>query len=178
MLIDIIVLALLILAIFKGFRKGLVVAVFSFFAFVLGLAAAVKLSAVVADYLRESTNISQKWLPALAFVLVFFIVILLVRLGAKAIEGALNIAMLGWANKVGGIVFYALLYLFIFSVILFYSEKLRLIKPETTRSSVTYEIIRPIGPKVISGIAVVLPFFRDMFTELENFFDGIAKKAS
>jgi membrane protein required for colicin V production len=178
MLIDIVAFALLILAIFKGLRKGLVVAVFSFLAFVLGLAAAVKLSAVVADYLRESTNISQKWLPALAFVLVFFIVVLLVRLGAKAIEGALNIAMLGWANKLGGILFYALLYLFIFSVILFYSEKLNLVKPQTTQSSVTYEIIRPIGPKVISGLGVVLPFFRDMFTELENFFDGIAKKAS
>jgi membrane protein required for colicin V production len=138
----------------------------------------VKLSAVVADYLRESTNISQRWLPALAFVLVFFIVVLLVRLGARAIEGALNMAMLGWANKLGGILFYVLLYLFIFSVVLFYSEKLHLVKPDTAKSSVTYEFISPIGPKVISALGVVLPFFRDMFTELENFFDGVAKKAS
>ena len=95
MLIDIVAVALLCLAVFKGITRGFVVAVFSFLAFLIGLAAAVKLSAVAADYLRNSTNINQKWLPVLAFVLVFFVVVLLVRLGAKAIEGILKATMLG-----------------------------------------------------------------------------------
>jgi membrane protein required for colicin V production len=178
MLIDIIVFLLLALAIFKGYSKGLVVAVFSFLAFVIGLAAALKLSAIVAEYLGHSTSISQRWLPVLAFAFVFIAVVLLVRLGAKAIEGALKIAMLGWANRLGGIFFYALLYLFIFSLILFYSEKLHLIRPETTQASITYTVIHPIGPKVISGLAVVLPFFKNMFNELGSFFDNISKKAA
>src|SRR5215213_7859769 len=128
MFIDIIVLVLLIWATFKGLRNGFVVGVFSFLAFIIGLAAALKLSALAAAYLGNNTNIGQRWLPFIAFALVFFIVVFLVKLGAKAIEGLLRVAMLGWLNKLGGVVLYVLLYLFIFSVLLFYAVQLHLIK--------------------------------------------------
>ena len=177
MLIDIVAVALFILAVFKGYRKGFVVAVFSFLAFVIGLAAAVKLSALVAVYLKASTNISQKWLPVLAFALVFIIVVLLVRLGAKAIEGALNMAMLGWANKLGGILFYGLLYLFVFSIVLFYAEKLQLVKASTMETSIIAPYIRPLGPKAIDALGWIVPAFKNMFAELETFFDGLSKKS-
>ncbi|MGZ8537185.1 MAG: CvpA family protein [Flavisolibacter sp.] len=178
MIIDIIVIILLIFAIFKGLLNGLVVAVFSFLAFVIGLAAALKLSTVVAEYLGTNTNISQRWLPVLAFAIVFLIVVFLVRLGSKAIEGMLKLAMLGWLNKIGGLIFYALLYLFIFSVILFYAAQLNIVKPETIEDSTTYSYIQPIGPKVISGLGAILPFFKDMFAELELFFGKLSDKAS
>jgi membrane protein required for colicin V production len=178
MLIDIVAIALLILAVIKGYRKGFVVAVFSFLAFLIGLAAAVKLSALVAAWLKESTNISQKWLPVLAFILIFLIVVLLVRLGAKAIEGALKVAMLGWANKLGGIIFYALLYLFVFSIALFYAEKRQLIKATSLQASVTAPYIRPFGPKAIDALGWIVPAFKNMFGDLELFFDNLAKNAS
>ncbi len=178
MIIDVIVLILLALAIYRGFTKGLVVALFSFLAFMIGLAAALKLSALVAGYLSESTNISQRWLPVLAFIIVFFVVVLLVRLGAKAIEGILRIAMLGWMNRLGGILFFVLLYLMVFSVILFYGREINLIKPETVSASVSYAYIQPLGPAMVEGLGVVLPFFKNMFTELEGFFSDLSQKAA
>ena len=178
MILDVIALILLMAAIVKGMRNGIVVAVFSFFSFAIGLAAALKLSAVVATRLSASTNLSQKWLPVLAFILVFFAVALLVRFGAKAIEAALKLAMLGWLNKLGGILFYLLLYLLIFSVVLFYGRQLDIIKPEMAELSFSYPFIYPLAPELMSGLSVVLPFLKDMFGELENFFDQLAKKAS
>ena len=71
MLIDIVAFILLLLAIYKGWTKGFIVAVFSFIAFIVGLAAALKLSAVVAAYIGESVSVSQRWLPVIAFLLVF-----------------------------------------------------------------------------------------------------------
>ena len=178
MIIDIIVIVLFILAIFKGLRNGLVLAIFSFLAFFIGLAAALKLSTVVADYLGANTNIAQRWLPFLAFIIVFILVLFLVRLAAKAIEGALKIVMLGWLNKIGGIVFYSLLYLFILSIILFYAEQLKILKPETFKASSTYAYIKPVGPKMVNALALILPFFKNMFAELEHFFGGLSKRAS
>ena len=175
MIIDVIILILLVLALFKGFRNGLVVAIFSFLAFVIGLAAAMKLSAVVAGYIGANITVSKRWLPILAFAVVFFLVVFLVRLGAKAIEGVLKIAMLGWLNKLGGILFYFLLYLFIFSILLFYAQQLNLIKPATINASVTYPWLQPLAPKVISGLGFILPFFKDMFAQLEKFFEGVSK---
>jgi membrane protein required for colicin V production len=178
MFIDFISIALVILSIVKGLRKGLVVAVFSLLAFVIGLAAALKLSSLVARYLGDNTSISQRWLPMLAFLIVFFLVALLVRLGAKAIESFMRMTMLGWLNKLGGIVFHVLLYFFIYSIILFYATQLHIIKPETIETSSTYPIIYPMAPVVMDTIGEVVPFFKHMFADLEGFFDGLSRKAN
>lgn len=177
MFIDFIAIGLIILSIIKGFRNGLVVAVFSLLAFIIGLAAALKLSAVVAEYLGTNTNISQRWLPILAFAIVLFVVVLLVRLGAKAIERGLRMVMLGWLNKLGGMVFYFLLYFFVFSILLFYATQLHIIKPETVQTSVTYPIIYPMAPVVMDALGSIIPFFKNMFAELEDFFDHLSRKA-
>lgn len=177
MFIDFIAIGLIILSIIKGFKNGLVVAVFSLLAFIIGLAAALKLSAVVAEYLGTNTNISQRWLPILAFAIVFFVVVLLVRLGAKAIERGLRMVMLGWLNKLGGMVFYFLLYFFVFSILLFYATQLHIIKPETVQTSVTYPIIYPMAPVVMDALGSIIPLFKNMFAELEDFFDHLSRKA-
>ncbi|ANE51645.1 CvpA family protein [Flavisolibacter tropicus] len=178
MFIDLIVAVLLVLALYKGWRKGFIVGVFSFLAFIIGLAAAIKLSTVAAAYIGEAVNISQRWLPVVAFAVVFLVIVLLVRLGAKALEGVVTVAMLGWANKLGGIILFAILYLFIFSILLFYATQVHLIHEETAKASVTYAYLQPMGPKVINGLGVVLPFFKNMFGELLQFFDGVGSQAA
>jgi membrane protein required for colicin V production len=177
MFIDFISVALIILSIVKGLRKGLVVAVFSLLAFVIGLAAALKLSAVVAEYLGANTSISQKWLPMLAFLIIFFLVALLVRLGARAIERVMRMTMLGWLNRLGGVVFYLLLYFLVYSIILFYATKLHIIKPETIQTSTTYPIIYPMAPIVMDAIGQVVPLFKNMFSDLEGFFDSLSRRS-
>ena len=178
MLIDLIFAVLLVIAIIKGYQKGLIIAVFSIIAFIIGLAAALKLSAVVAEYLKDSVNVSAKWLPFLAFAVVFFIVVILVRLGAKLIEKAFQVVLLGWLNRIGGIVLYAALYLIILSIFIFYAEKLQLLQPATIESSQTYNFIQPWGPKVMNNIGRMIPVFKDMFTELGDFFNSLSNKIS
>lgn len=178
MLVDIIVCILLLLAVFKGLRNGLILALFTFLGFIIGLAAAVKLSAVAADYLGQAVNISQRWLPVVAFVAVFLLVVVLVRLGAKALEGVVQMAMMGWLNRLGGVVLYMLVYIFIFSILLFYADRTGLIGSGTAAASVTYPYIRPLGPFVVDGLGAVVPFFKNMFVELEGFFENVARQES
>jgi len=177
MLIDVIFLCLMALAFFKGIKKGLILAVFSLVGLVIGLAAAMKLSVFVAGYLKDTVNISAKWLPFLSFLLVFIGVLILVRIGAKALEKTIEFAMMGWLNKIGGIILYAALYIILFSVLLFYTEKLNLINPGTIKASKTYVYLQPWGPKVMETMGFVIPWFKDMFSELEKFFEGIATKS-
>ncbi len=175
MFIDVVALILLILALFKGWQKGFIVGVFSFFAFVIGLAAALKLSAAVALHLGKNVSVAQQWLPFIAFALVFFVVVFLVRLGAKAIEGVVRLALLGWLNKVGGVVLFALLYMFIFSLLLFYAAGLNLLKPSATEASLMYPFLHLWGSKVVAGLSVAVPFFKDMFYQLTQFFAAAAE---
>ena len=176
MIIDIIFVVLLVLAIIKGFSRGLIVAVFSFVAFLVGMAAALKLSAVVAISLQEKANVTGSWLPVISFFLVFIAVVLAVRLGAKLLKKAVSMVLLGWVDTIGGIILYALLYLFIYSVILFYAANIGLISLETQKASVTFEYIQPLGPKVINGIGKVIPIFSNLFGQLSSFFDSASSK--
>lgn len=175
MTIDIIFAILMVLALIQGYRRGLIVAVFSFISIIVGLAAAMKLSAVVAERLGHSVKISDKWLPVISFAIVFIAIVILIRLGAKAIQKLTEAVMLGWVNRLGGIILYAAIYITVFSILLFYAGQLKIIKPETLQASVTYNFIQPWGPKAINGFATVVPFFKDMFAGLEDFFSGMPK---
>lgn len=174
MLLDLIVAVALVIACFKGFSRGLIVAVFSILAFIVGLAAALKLSAVTASYLDKSTNISVKWLPVISFAVVFLLVVLLVRWGAKLVEKTFQVAMLGWVNRIGGIALYAALYLIIISIFVFYAQKINLLSESTLQASVTYPFLKPWGPKVIDSFGIILPWFKNIFGELEQFFAKMA----
>ncbi len=176
MIIDIIIAIAFIFAVIKGYQQGLIVALFSVLAFIIGLAAAIKLSAVVAGYIGKAVKVSDQWLPVISFAVVFLIVVLLIRLGAKLIEKSVKFVMLGWINRLGGILLFTVLYILIFSVLIFYAEQMGLIKPETKNASVTYSYIQPWGPKVIDGFGKIIPIFKGMFNELQEFFGNVSSQ--
>jgi len=176
MIIDTIFAVILVLAIWKGYQRGLIIGIFSLVAIIIGLAAAIRLSAAVAGYIGQAINVSDRWLPVISFIVVFCIVLLLIRWGARLLQKTIEIAMLGWANRLGGIVLYAVIFIIVYSILLFYAVQVNLLKPATIESSATYSFIQPWGPKAINGLGVLVPFFKDMFAGLESFFDGVAKK--
>lgn len=176
MILDIIFAVLVVVALFKGYRMGLIVGIFSFLGIMIGLAAALKLSAVVARRIGPAVNISDKWLPVISFIIVFFIAVLLVRWGARLLQKAVEIAMLGWVNKLGGIIFYIAIFIIVYSIVLFYATGLGLISQKTIQASATYSFVQPWGPKVINAFASVIPIFKDMFTGLEDFFEGVGRQ--
>lgn len=178
MLLDIIFVLVVVIAMIKGYRRGLIIGIFSFVALIVGLAAAIKLSTVAAGYIGKTVKISEQWLPLLAFALVFLVVVLLVHLAARIIEKSVQIAMLGWLNRLGGMLFYIAIYVTIFSVILFYMEQMRLIRSTTIQQSLTYPFVQPWGPKAIDGIASLIPAFKNMFKDLQDFFGNLSRKMS
>ena len=175
-MIDILFLILVLFAVFKGVRNGFIVGIFSIIAFIVGLAAALKLSASVATWLRASTEISGRWLPFLSFLLVFIGVVLLINIGARILKKAVEAVMLGIFDKIGGILLYLFLYTMIFSILLFYADKLMIIGEESKSASRVYSYVQPVGPAVIGSIGTVVPFFQDMFAQLESFFSEVNKR--
>ena len=178
MIVDTLFIILLVLAIFKGNNRGFIVALFSIFAFIAGLAAAMKLSTAVANYLGHNAGITKQWLPVLSFLIVFIVVVLLVRAGAAIIEKTIQLAMLGWVNRIAGIILYAVLYVVLLSVLIFYANQVKIINNETLATSTTWPYIQPWGPWAMNGLGKLLPFFKDMFSELQHFFENISHKVS
>lgn len=176
MFLDTCLLGLLALAIFKGMRKGMVVAAFSFFGVIVGLAAAVKMSALIANWLSGTLDVTARWLPFLAFAIIMVAVSITVRIGVKVVETALQYSMLGWVNKLGGVLLYVLLYFSVFSIVVFYLEKLHLLNTATIQSANWYPYIQFLGPKSLQFLGDLIPLFKDMFEDLSRFFDGLSDK--
>jgi membrane protein required for colicin V production len=145
MVIDLLFLGMMMLAVFNGARNGLIVALFSAIGWILGLIAAFKFSGVAADYLDNIIDVSSRTLSIISFIAVFAVVILLINLGAKIIEKTVELTLMGWLNRLGGIFFYVLLYTLIFSVLIFFAEKTNLINEETASSSKVYQWVKPLA---------------------------------
>ena len=175
MIIDVCLFGLLIMAFFKGVKKGLVVAIFSFFAVFIGLAAAVKMSTLVAAWMADTVHIKAAWLPFLAFIVIMIAVAIIVRICAAIIETSLQLTMLGWLNSLGGIVLYCCIYVTVFSVLIFYLAQLHLLKAPVIAASKSYPYIHFLGPKAIEVFGQIVPFFKGMFEELTRFFDALSK---
>lgn len=177
MMIDIIFVVLFIMAALKGYRKGLIAGIFSYLAFMIGLAAAMKLSAVVASRIKEIINISDKWLPFLAFTVVFLFFVVLVRWLSRMLQSVFEKIMLGWLNRIGGVAFFGLLYLSVFAIFLFYINQMHLVPQSAIESSQTYVYLKPLGRFAVDGLGSVIPAFKNLFGQLETFFSNVADKA-
>jgi len=173
-MIDTIFFIVIFLAVIRGWRKGMILGLLSMVCGLIGLAAAVKLSAVVATHLKNDLHLSTRWLPVMAFILVFLAVILIIRWFGRLLEGLVKLALLEWVNKLAGIGLFITLYVSIYSILLFYGTQTQVISKQAVGDSHFYSLIAPLGPGVIRFITQFIPFGQDMFKALEGFFDRIA----
>jgi membrane protein required for colicin V production len=173
MAIDIIFLAILVFAAIKGFKQGIIGALFSFAAFFIALAAALKLSAIVAEYLQESFDKPGPWWPFVAFLLVFLTVSGLISMAAKVLDKTLDMVMLGWVNSIGGFLIYAILYTLILSVAIFYFDQILHISEATKEQSKVYAYIEPWGQWSMDILGKLIPVFKDVFTDMQDFFEKV-----
>ncbi|WP_212000410.1 CvpA family protein [Chitinophaga sp. HK235] len=174
MSIDIVFAIIMVIALYKGYTRGLIVAVFSLVAVTLGLAVALKLSAVTATLVQQRWDIHSRWVPMLCFVCLFVGVALLVRLGASALQKLIEMAMMGWLNRLGGILLYSMIFTIVYSVVLWIANQIYLLSPETKLHSVVYPYIEHIGPWVLDHMGEWIPVFKDIFSQLQAFFDKAA----
>lgn len=170
MFLDLLFFILLISGIIKGYRKGLIIALFSVIAFIAGIAAALKFSAVASEKLAEHFTTLGKWLPLFSFLLVFIGVMIAINIIAKMLQNVVETLLLGWINRIGGMVFYVLLYCILFSVFLFYGTQMHIINASLIENSQCYSKLYPLAPTIIDAIGQVIPLFKGTFTQLQEFY--------
>lgn len=173
MVIDIIAITLIIIFFIRGYMKGIIVAVFSLVAIILGIICALKLSERLATYLFDKGYVTSGWAQVISYVILFIGVVWLVRIIAKALESALNVAMLGWVNKgVGGLI-YAFLAVIICSSMLWLAAEMQILSPDTIAKSKTYPYIEPVAPWVADKVGGLWPMAKSVFTDLQTFFSNV-----
>jgi membrane protein required for colicin V production len=154
--IDIILALLLLFAAINGFKNGFISELASLAALVLGVWGGIEFSYITTDFLTNRLGIETNHLNLISFLVTFVVIVILVHLVANSLSNLLEVAMLGWANKITGLVFGFLKTAFILSILLLIFNKIdddvQILSPQTKTESKFYEPIRKFAPSVFPFI--------------------------
>lgn len=155
--IDIILGALILFGLIRGFMKGLFVEVASLLALVAGVYGAIHFSNFAANFLMEKVSWDEKYINIVAFAITFIIIVLAIGLAGKALTKLANFAALGILNKLLGGVFGGLKIAVILSVILMVFDSLNNTIPfaseEDLQDSVLYQPVKSLAPMIFPKLS-------------------------
>lgn len=104
-ILDIILLVCFIPAIISGLRKGFIAQVVAIISIVLGVWLSVKAATLVGSWISQWIEASPQLINIISFAIIFIAVAVLLFTIGKLIEATIKIIMLGWLNKLLGVLF-------------------------------------------------------------------------
>jgi membrane protein required for colicin V production len=162
-ILDIIVLAILLLFVIQGIRKGFVISLATLVALVLGIWVAVHFSNYLDKVLNDAFHPSGTWLPILSFSITFLCVVLLVMLVAKGVEKLVSLVGMGILNRIAGGIFGLVKGIIFLSVLIFiickFDPKGKIISREKKEGSIFFSNVEKVFPFIIriSGSEIKFP---------------------
>ena len=160
--VDIILIVCFVPALVPGLLKGFIRQAMGLVAVVVGIWFSWNFSKVLSEWLLQYFDISPTYMDVIAFIVVLALVIWLLSLVGNLFEKILQVAMLGWLDKLLGLVFAFVKTAIIVGVliVLFHAlnMKVHLVKPEVLDGSVLYTGLKDL-------IYQIFPFFKKLLLQ-------------
>lgn len=157
--IDIVLGALILFGLVRGFMKGLFVEVASLVALIAGVYGAIHFSNFAAEFLQTKTEWNEKTISITAFAITFIVIVLAIALAGKALTKLADFAALGIINKLLGGVFGALKIAIVLSVVLNIFDKMNntitFIDKENMEDSELYTPVKSLVPMIFPSILTI-----------------------
>lgn len=158
-ILDIILLICFIPALVQGIRKGFIAQTISIISIIVGIWASARFADVVAAWVAQYITASEQVMKIVAFALILIVVFFLLGLLGKALEGIFNFVLLGWLNKLLGVVFALLKTALIVGLVIMafssLNDTFHLVKEEVLNESVLYPPLKKVAFDVF-------PYIKDM----------------
>jgi membrane protein required for colicin V production len=104
-ILDIILLICFVPAIIQGLRKGFIAQAVSIISIVAGIWASARFADIVTEWISQYITASEQVLKLVAFAIILIVVFLVLAALGKMLEGVFRLVMLGWLNKLLGVLF-------------------------------------------------------------------------
>ena len=158
--LDLILLVCFIPGIIRGLSKGFLEQALALAGIVLSVWAAFHFSSMVSSWLQPYLTVSETVLNVIAFALILVAISLGVLLVAKLLTKVVELAMMGWLDKVLGLVFALAVNALVIGVfvILFdtLNQKFSFVKAEVLDASILYTGLRDLS-------CLVFPYLKAFF---------------
>lgn len=165
--IDVLIFIPLAYAGYKGFKRGLIIEVFTLLALLVGLYAGIHFSDYFSEFLKNTFSWNSKYLPVVTFTLIFLAVGAMVYFAGKTIEQLVKVVKLTPLNKFFGLFFAVLKMAYFLSVIVVltesYDEKGNFFPVEKKEGSLLYKPVKSISTTTIPGLKESTIFLENAF---------------
>jgi membrane protein required for colicin V production len=154
--IDIILIVPLGYAAWRGFKKGLIIEVFTLLALLVGIYAGIHFSDWTSARIEEYFELEPNYLPVVAFTITFLAIGAMVFFAGKMLEQMIKVVNLSPVNKILGVLFGILKMIYTLSIILIlfetYDERGDFIPNELKENSMLYHPIKITASATIPAI--------------------------
>lgn len=162
--IDIVILVVVLLGAWKGYKDGFLMGLITLLALVLGVFGAFKLTGEGMIFLQDSFHADKDTLPYITFLLIFVMIVILVTWLGKAIRQSIDKTFLGRVDEIFGSLLGAFKTLFMISVALWILDSFKhSLDNEWTEGSYLYPFTAHLAPTLARWVAQFVPFLQEIF---------------
>ena len=162
--VDIVIVICFLPVLYFGIKNGLVRQLVALAVIYFGIILSLKFSTPAAEWVKTRIEIPDFWAKAVSFVLIFFAVALVLSIFGRIIEKIIKISLLGWLNKLLGVVMTFCLFALLLSVVVYLVDSannlLEFIPKEKLEESRFY-------PALLQLSQEVFPHFKELFSKGE-----------
>jgi len=149
--IDLIIVGLLAMGAFSGYRQGLFIGLLSIMAFFIGIILAFRFMHWGAELLAERVESLTFMLPFVAFILIFLAVTITIRILAYLVKQALDLTILGTFDNFAGSLLGLIKWSIMISLLIWVAHSFEFEVPaEMREGAVIYPLLVPIAPTMVA----------------------------
>lgn len=164
--IDIVIALILAIGGYLGYKRGFLMELFYLLALVLGIFLGFKLMGKGMQILHEQFNADQTFLPYLAFIIIFILVILLVIFLGQRVKNSVDQTFLGKVDAIAGAALGVIKYSFCLSIIIWLVQSLKIELPQNwLEGSRLYPFTAKVAERTSSFLGQFIPFFKEIFRQ-------------
>ena len=163
---DIILIVLVLLGAWGGYREGFLMELISLVAIILGVLGGFKLMGLGMIFLEDKFNADKSTLPYISFAVIFIIIVVLVGLLGKMVKHSIDKSFLGTIDQAMGALLGGFRTLFMLSIAIWIMDSFKY-SPKTawTDGSWLYPFTALLAPRTADWIGGFLPVFKEIFRQ-------------
>lgn len=173
-IIDILIVIILGLGTYEGYRQGFLLGVLGLFGFVIAVVLGLYFMDPMNDWLAKNVTEFNLGFPIFGFIVIFVLTLLFIKVAGWILKQLMDMVLLGPIDAIVGALFGALKAAFFISLFFWQAGLFKLEMPKKwTKDSEMLYFIEPIAPGIVAGVKSFFPSIEESLKKLEEVVDKV-----
>ena len=152
-----------------GFKKGFILEIITLLALILAVIGGFHFLHWGMSVLTENFQLSGKFLPFLAFLLIFVGIVFIVNAIGQVVKKVIHMAFLGGLDRIAGALLGAVKFVFFFSVVIWAFQIFGVELPQHLQDdSFLYTYVVAVAPATVELFGFIIPATSDLMDDISD----------